>query len=295
MRKLWDSGIKKIDELLAGPYATAPHCMDRVFKASQRRSIVLGFVFNDADRSKAAHVEGFALRVEFFKVLLTGRIAFKEIDGPLALRFELAHPRAGFVLACTFHSFITATCKIAHGDLAKGKEVFVWIELREKEVTIFTQERGHEAELARFLGRDKVAAHIARRRERLVFFHATIKAVKEASVGEGDVRKARRGDRHCHAAAHEEILHDALGCAHHVDRIGGLVRRHAKVLARSHRCCLAHRLVGIEDIHLDHAHERVRVLFAAYMLERGQIEHIVVAKPVRDKRIEDVAPCIDGK
>jgi len=31
------------------------------------------------------------------------------------------------------------------------------------------------------------------------------------------------------------------------------------------------------------------------MLERRKVEHIVVARPVRDKGIEDIAPCIDGK
>jgi len=58
---------------------------------------------------------------------------------------------------------------------------------------------------------------------------------------------------------------------------------------------LSHGLVGIEDVDIDHAHEGVGVFFTAHVLERREVEHIVVALSIGHKGIEDIAACIDGK
>ena len=44
--------------------------------------------------------------------------------------------------------------------------------LGEEEIAVFTQEGGHEAELAGFLGRDKVAPDIVGSGDGLLFFQA---------------------------------------------------------------------------------------------------------------------------
>ncbi len=169
------------------------------------------------------------------------------------------------------------------------------IELGKEELSVVAEERGHEAEFARFLGRHEVAPHIVRRGQGLVFLHAPAKAVKEASVGEGDVGEARGRYGDIPRAARQEVLHDALGCAHHVDGVGRLVGGYAEIFPSSFFCCHAHGFVGVENVDVDHAHEGPGILFAAHMLECRKVEHIVVARPIGHEGVEDVAARVDGE
>ncbi len=41
--------------------------------------------------------------------------------------------------------------------------------------------------------------------------------------------------------------------------------------------------------------ERTGLFLARHMLERGKVEHIVVARTIGDKGVKDVTACIDGK
>ena len=53
--------------------------------------------------------------------------------------------------------------------------------------------------------------------------------------------------------------------------------RYTEILFRSALFCLKHRTVRIEDIGIDHSHQRIRILFGTHMFERRGIENIVIA------------------
>lgn len=295
MGELGDGGVKEVDKLLAGPAASHPHGADLRLEALDRLRIEHRLILDDPYGFEPVHVECFALGIELLEVLFSRGIAFEEIDRPLDFCLELLHPGPRFVFACAFHWFIAAMPQIAHRNFGEGDEIRLRVELGEEEIAVFAEKRRHEAELARFLWRHKIAPHVIRRRERLFLFHAPIETIKQASIGEGDIRKARGRDRQFKTAAHKEVFHDALRGSHHVNRICRLVGRDTEILARPFPGRVPHRLVGIEDIDIDHAHERPGVLLAAHMLERGKVEHIVVAGPISDEGVEDVTARINGE
>ena len=173
------------------------------------------------------------------------------------------------------------------------------VKLREEHVAVFSEQAAHQAQLAGFFGCDEIAAHVVRGRKWLPLLKTAVETVQERAVTECNVREAGGRNGHLKGTSRQEHLHDALGRTHHVHGIRRLVRGYAEIFLRSHIVRLAHRLVGVKDVHVDHAHERVRVFFRADVLERGEVQDIVVpADPFClrfHKSIKYIGSTVDGE
>ena len=212
---------------------------------------------------------------------------------------ELGHTGAGLVLRGTLDGLIAPLLKIPLRNLAEGDEIQLMVKLRKEHVTILPQKAGHEAELPGLLGGDEITADIIGGRQGLVLLQTAVKAIEQAAVGEGYVGKAGGGNRHFQGAARQEHLHDALAGPHHVHRIGSLVGGDAEVFFSPHVTGLTHGLVGVEHVHVHHAHQGVGILLAADVLEGGQIKDVVITTVGghlgSDKGIENIRATVDGK
>lgn len=291
--------VEQVDKLSARPLALCAHCF---YPRDEHIKFFLlkdRLVLYDAKVRKAAHVKRLLVREEFLEVLLPGRVAFEKVDGIFPGGFQLAHPRARLVLAPALIRLISAALKILDRDLAERDEVQVIVKLREEHVAVFSEQAAHQAQLAGFFGRDEIAAYVVRGGKRLPLLKAAAETVQERPVTERDVREAGSRDGHLKGTPRQEHLHDALGRAHHVHGVRRLVRGDAEIFFCAHIARLAHRLVGVEDVHVNHAHERVRVFFRADVLEREKVQDIVVpADPFclrLYKIIEYISAAVDGE
>lgn len=299
MVEIRDHLVEQVDQLAARPVTFCAHCFYPRDKHVKLFLFKDRLVFYDTEVRKAGHVEDLFVREEFLKVLLASRVAFEKVDRILPGGFQLAHLRARLILASALIRLIPAALKILDRDLAERDEVQVIVKLREEHVAVFPEQAAHQAQLAGFPRRDEIAAHVVRGGKRLPLLKAAAETVQERPVAERDVREAGGRDRHLKGTPRQEHLHDALGRAHHVHGVRRLVRGDAEIFLRAHIARMAHRPVGIEDVHVNHAHERVRVFFRADVLECGKIQDIVVPTDPFCLRlykvIEYIRAAVDGE
>ena len=173
------------------------------------------------------------------------------------------------------------------------------VKFRKEHIAVLAEQTAHHTKLARFLGRDEIASHIVRSGKRLVLVEAAVEAVKKRAIAERDICKSSGGNRHFHGTAVQEELHDTLARPHHVHGVRRLVGGHAEILLRAALLSHKHRAVGVEDVRVNHAHERVRVFLTADMLQGRCVENIVIPADTLflliDERTEDVAPAVERK
>ena len=178
--------------------------------------------------------------------------------------------QGGYTLTClllrsALHRLVSQTVQIFFRDRAEGHQVQFLIELRKINIPVFSGQAAEHTQFARFLRRYEIPAHIARCRDRLVLFQASVEAVQKTPVGKRYVGETCRRYRHFQTAAVQIHLHDAFRSSHHVNGIGRLIGRNAEILLCSAFLRLQHRTVRVEDIGIDHTHQRVRILLGTHM------------------------------
>lgn len=295
MVEIGDHAVEEINQISLLPDAGLLELSDHTQEVVQLGAVVSRVVLDDAKGFKALHIKHFLVGEELFKVLLAGGVAIEEIARPFALGDQLFGTVARLVLGLALVGFVAKRGQVAHSDIGEGDQVKLLTELREEDVAVATQQAGHQAQLAGFLGSDEIAAHVARGRDRLALGKTLVETVQQAAVGERHVSKARGGDRQGLAGPHQEHFHDALAGAHHIDGVGSLVGRHAEILLGAELEGRFDGADGIEDVDIHHTHQSERVFLAAHVLERGKIEHIIIAAGPLDQGIVLRRATVDGE
>ena len=295
MLEIRDHVVEQLNNLGLVPGAARADLGDALQEMLQARFVENRLIFDHADGVEALHVERFGLSIELLEVFLAGGVAGKEVHGPLLVGDELGGAVAGFVFGGALVGFEAQGLQVAHGDVAEAHQVQLLAEFGEEDVAVGAQQAGHQAQLAGLLGGDEVAAHVVGGRDGLAFGEALVEAVQQGAVGKGHVGKAGGGDGQGQALAHQEHLHDALAGPHHVHRVRGLVGGDAEVLAGAGVARLGDGGQGIEDVHLNQAHQGEGILLAAHVLERGQVEDVVVAPAGVDQRLVFPGAAVEGE
>ncbi len=175
--KLGDHGVEQVNEVGAAPGALGAQLFDAGLEVVQLGLVVVRLVLDDAEVLEAGHVQGLVVGVEFLEVLFSGGVAGEEVYRPLALGLEFGNAGTGFVLGRAVDGFIACAFKVAFCYLAEGDEIQTLVELGKKDVPVVAQEAGAQAQFARFLGGNEVAAHVVGSGEGLVLLHAAVEAI----------------------------------------------------------------------------------------------------------------------
>ena len=287
MLEVRDELLDRLDDLRLGEVLIGKDGLELVKESVDFGHAVADGLLDDAQGLEAVHVELFARDVELFVGLLAGGVALEIDDGVIgSILFHLGGEMLRFRIRGTF--FLTEPLGLHEivADAAEGEHL-VLSESGEEDLSGIAQDACEHADLAGFLRAHEVALDIAGGSQRLTLLQAMEPAIRQRTIAESDIGKARGGDLEVLVVGHHEILHDPLASTHDVHGIRRLIGGHAEeVFGRINRQQI-HQLLRLDVVVLDERLDAVPVLLTAHVLMGGEIGDDVKALLLAENAFED--------
>ncbi len=295
MCKIRQVAADHADGVLLSAGALHDCVLEVIEEGGEHRFVRNGLACYDAKRVEALHVEVLALDVEFLEGFLAAGVRGEEVYRVLVY-LAGAHPGRfsdRFLIRTAKERLEAVLLKKRHCYLVKGLHLY-FLKLREEDLAVVSQHAGEEADLAGLLGRYEVAPHVRGGGEGLELREAVHEAVRERAVGESDIGEAGGPDGDALGLREDEVLHDALGCAHDVHRVGGFVRRDAEVPLGRAVGELLKQSSRAEDIVVEERLDGVDVLLRADVLVGREVADDIEAFVRREHLPERLRGVVHG-
>ena len=236
-----------------------------------------GAFFNDSQTAETLQVHLFPFYIKLFISLLSrgvaGGIEYRPAD---TVQRHIGRIIAGIFLVGEGLLFQALRLQEAVTDIRERLHLGGF-QFREEDFSATAQHAGQQANLSALPGAHKVTEHVVRSHQRLALFQTAQPALGQRTIREGHIGKARSSHFKAVLIGEDKVFHNALAGAHHVHRVGGLVRRDAEEVPGRELAKEVQQGAGLQVVVFQQGPYGIAVFFRANVLVGTEIGHNVKA------------------